>query len=99
MDDSATALTIQHDRLNGMFVAQVQGHHCHLDYRLNGDSMVITHTGVPSEVGGRGIAAALTAEAVAVAAREGWVIVPACSYVAAWLRRHPAEAARVGVRR
>jgi predicted GNAT family acetyltransferase len=45
---------------------------------------------VPAEVGGRGIAAALVEAAVNTARAEGWKVVPACSYAAVWMRRHPA---------
>jgi predicted GNAT family acetyltransferase len=47
------------------------------------------HTGVPSEVGGRGIAGALTLAAFQAARSEGWKVKPACSYAAGWLERHP----------
>jgi hypothetical protein len=67
-------------------------HDCELDYELDGRVMVITHTGVPSAVGGRGIASALTAAAVAWARAEGYSISPACSYAATWFRRHPEHA-------
>jgi predicted GNAT family acetyltransferase len=51
--------------------------------------MTITHTGVPPEVGGRGIASALVQAALDVARAEGWKVVPACSYAAVWMQRHP----------
>jgi hypothetical protein len=51
--------------------------------------MTITHTGVPAAVGGRGIASALVQAAFATARDEGWKVVPACSYAAAWIGRHP----------
>jgi predicted GNAT family acetyltransferase len=62
---------------------------CELDYRLAGKVMTITHTGVPASVEGRGIASALTLAAMQTARAEGWKVVPACSYAAAWVRRHP----------
>ena len=60
-----------------------------LDYSLTDAVMTITHTGVPPQVGGRGIAAALVQAAMEAAREEGWRVVPACSYAAAWLQRHP----------
>ena len=51
--------------------------------------MSITHTGVPSEFGGRGIAAKLVNAAIADARAEGFKIEPLCSYVEAQFRRHP----------
>lgn len=80
---------IQHDRSACRFHAEVDGVTCVLDYRLTAGVMTITHTEVPPAVGGRGIAAALTQAAVTAARDEGWKVVPACSYAAAWMQRHP----------
>jgi hypothetical protein len=58
--------------------------------------MTITHTGVPAEVGGRGIASALVQAALETARGEGWKVLPACSYAVAWMQRHPAYADLLG---
>jgi hypothetical protein len=81
---------IQHDRVARRFEARVEGLPCLLDYTLAAGVMTITRTEVPAAVGGRGIAAALVQEALATARAEGWKVVPACSYAAAWMQRHPA---------
>lgn len=81
--------TITHNEAASRFQAIVDGVLCVLDYRQRDGVMTITHTGVPDAVGGRGIAAALTRAAFETARREGWRVVPACSYAAAWLARHP----------
>jgi len=80
---------IRHDIAARRFETVVDGQHCELDYRLADKVMTITHTGVPIPVEGRGIAAAMTQAAMETARAEGWTVVPACSYAAAWLRRHP----------
>lgn len=80
---------IRHEPGAQRFETQVDGHLCELDYRLAGNVMTITHTGVPEAVGGRGLASALTQAAFETARRNGWKVVPACSYAAAWMRRHP----------
>ncbi|MEO5830153.1 MAG: GNAT family N-acetyltransferase [Rhodanobacter sp.] len=81
--------SVQHDRVGQRFHSEVEGMPCVLDYSLAAGVMTITHTGVPAEVGGRGIAATLTRFAMDTARSEGWKIIPACSYAAAWLQRHP----------
>jgi predicted GNAT family acetyltransferase len=83
---------IEHDRAARRFNAVVDGHRCVLDYTLSGDRMSIVHTGVPSEVGGRGIAARLTEAAVDAARAAGWKIEPLCSYARVWFERHPEHA-------
>lgn len=87
------SLAIQHDRAAHRFETQVDGTRCELDYTLTPGSkctvMTITHTGVPADVGGRGIAATLVEAAIKTARDEGWMVVPACSYAAVWIQRHP----------
>jgi len=74
------------------FETVVDGEVCVLDYRLRGETLLLDHVGVPDAVGGRGIAAALTQHALDSARRRGMDVVPHCSYVAVWIRRHPAYA-------
>jgi predicted GNAT family acetyltransferase len=59
------------------------------DYQMRGDVMWMTHTGVPPAVGGRGVAAELVRTALAWADQRGLKVEPACSYVEAYMRRHP----------
>lgn len=83
------AFDITHDRLTQRFTTAVEGALCVLEYRLHDNIMTITHTGVPEEVGGRGIAAALVTAAFDAAREDGWKVVPACSYAAGFVQRHP----------
>lgn len=71
------------------FEALVDGQSCFAEYELSGALMSMTHTYVPTALEGRGIAAALVAEALAHARREGWRVRPLCSYVARYMQRHP----------
>ena len=59
------------------------------DAEAQGDVLVMHHTTVPAALEGRGIAAALVAAALAWARSEGLRVRPVCSYVAAYMRRHP----------
>jgi len=58
-------------------------------YVEKGDRRIFTHTEVPKADEGRGHAARLVGEALADTRRHGFKIVPACSYVVAYVRRHP----------
>jgi hypothetical protein len=60
------------------------------EYRRVGSCVAFTHTEVPPELGGRGIAARLVETALQWARDEGLRVRPLCSYVATYLRRHPA---------
>jgi uncharacterized protein len=80
--------TISHDQKANQFATEVDGHRAELDYTVGDGVMSITHTRVPQAIGGRGIAAELMREAVKVAGERGWSINPACSYAAAYMRKH-----------
>ena len=88
MSATAKPLDIKHDRANAVFQVEVDGQECVLEYRLDGKTMVITHTGVPSPVAGRGIANLLTRKAVQCAEASGWKVHPACSYADTWFKRN-----------
>ena len=86
--------TIEHDVGGHRFLTRVDGVEAVLDYTLVHDEMTITHTGVPPAIGGRGVAAELMREALATARANGWRVTPACSYAAAYMRRHPGDPER-----
>ena len=62
-------------------------------YREQGGSAIFTHTEVPPEDEGKGIGARLVRAALDDTRRRGLKIVPACSFVVAFVRRHPEYAA------
>jgi len=82
-----TAVT--HNEARQRFETTVDGQLCVADYQLRGQVMWMTHTGVPTAVGGRGIAAELVRVALEWAEAQGFSVEPACSYVEVYMRRHP----------
>ncbi|KMM73986.1 acetyltransferase [Xanthomonas sp. NCPPB 1128] len=90
---SAPNVPIAHDPQQRRFTLEVDGHRAELDYVLEQGRMVITHTGVPAPIGGRGLAAQLVTAALEHAQAQGWKVVPACSYAAVFVQRHPQYAA------
>jgi predicted GNAT family acetyltransferase len=87
--EPAMTHSIRHDEPAKRFTTVVDGHACELDYRDDGRTITITHTGVPPEVGGRGIAGELVRAAFDWARAAGRRVVPACSYAGQWARKHP----------
>jgi len=83
------AVPIRHDPELHRFHASMDGFGAELLYRLNDKVMTITHTRVPAEIGGRGIAGDLVRAAFDHAQSSGWTVVPSCSYAAAFMARHP----------
>lgn len=76
------------DEADERFVLRVDGAVAELDYELEGDRLILVHTGVPEELGGRGIAGRLVAAGVQRARRDGLTIAPWCPYARRWLREH-----------
>ncbi len=79
---------VQHLPDAGRFQAVVESTTAYLSYERSGSTVAMTHTIVPAEIGGRGIAGELTRTAVEWARAEGLTIDPQCSYVRSWLARH-----------
>jgi predicted GNAT family acetyltransferase len=89
---NSSTVSVAHDPSAHRFTTDVSGERAVLDYTLEDDVMTITHTGVPRPIEGRGIAGELMREALSVARTNGWRVVPACSYAAAYIQKHPGEA-------
>lgn len=89
MQPSKTSNPVNVRHEDGRFLADVDGVEARLDYRREGERMLITSTTVPDEIGGRGIAGQLTRAAFEHARSQGWKVRPACSYAAGWAERHP----------
>jgi uncharacterized protein len=71
------------------FETIVEGHLCVCQYRVVGKVMMLTHTGVPAALRGRGIAALLVQAALDHARAKGLKVRPDCSYAEVYMQRHP----------
>jgi uncharacterized protein len=91
-------LDIRHNAAAHRFEAQVGGGLARADYRLEGDVMRIFHTEVPVASEGRGVAARVVAAAFEYARERGLKVLPACSYVRDYMRRHPETQALLAAR-
>jgi predicted GNAT family acetyltransferase len=91
-----TPISVRHNAAAHRFEAEVDGRLAVADYELDGERVVFTHTFVPPELRGRGIAEKLVRAALEWARTEQRRVVPACSYVAAFIRRNPEFGPLVG---
>ncbi|HEY9151503.1 MAG TPA: GNAT family N-acetyltransferase [Anaerolineales bacterium] len=82
-------LEVIHNESEKRFEIWLDGYLSELNYRLQGNTMIIYHTGVPSQLEGQGIAGRLTQIALDYAEEKSLNVVPLCSYAAAYIRRHP----------
>lgn len=60
-----------------------------LDYRLQDDTIVFTYTGVPAALEGYGVGSFLVRAGLDYARRQGYKVIPLCSFIAVYIRRHP----------
>lgn len=58
-------------------------------YVREGDAIIFTHTEVPPALEGQGVGSRLIAGALAQVRAAGLQVVPACSFVADYVSRHP----------
>ncbi len=100
MTGTNDGVTITHleDGAGGKYVAEVPGEKAAgtLEWeprpsKLGGSDKVrvATHTIVPPQIGGRGIAGLLVKRLIADAREQGFKVVPQCSYVAAKFDKNP----------
>lgn len=82
-------MNIKHIEEKEVFLFEEDFLQCILEYRLNDNVMDIMHVYVPSELGGKGIAASLTLQALTYAKENNLQIVPSCPYVRAYIAKHP----------
>lgn len=66
----------------------VDGHKAVAEYALDGDTITFTHTLVPPELEGQGVGSRLVKFALDDVRSRGLKVVPQCSFVRAYIRRH-----------
>ena len=80
---------VTHHASEQRFELAVHGQIAELSYRRAPGTFSLDHTYVPPPIEGQGVAAKLTRAALNYARAEGLRVVPACSYVAAYIRSNP----------
>lgn len=69
----------------------IDGHTAFAAYRIDGNVITFTHTIVPEELRGQGVAGRLIGAALADVRARGMKIVAQCEFVAAYLEKHPED--------
>ena len=81
---------IRNNEEKSRFETIVDGHTAFTMYDLEGpDRIVLTHTEVPQELSGRGIAQQIVRTALEHARERKLTVVPQCAYVASFIRKNP----------
>lgn len=82
---------IRHNRAGRRFEAVVAGQKAVAEYEINNDHIAFTHTYVPPDLRGQSIAEKLVRAGLAFARTKNLTVIPACSYVDAYIKRHQGE--------
>lgn len=80
---------IRHNTAASRYECTVDGHLSVAEYEIADGVMTLTHTLVPAELRGRGIAEKLVRAALNDAKVDQRKVVPECSYVAKFIERNP----------
>ena len=83
------AIEVLHNVPASRFEAQLPEGLCRADYRRVGSTLQMVHTEVPAQARGRGVAGQVVAAALDYAQANGLTVMPLCSYVRTYFRRHP----------
>jgi len=82
-------LTITENKEAKRFEAHVEGHTAVIEYIRTEEVIYLTHTEVPTALGGKGVGSALVKGVLELIENEGLRIAPLCPFVAAYIKRHP----------
>lgn len=82
-------IAVTHNEEAQRFDLLVDGLRALITYRRFPDRIVLTHTEVPKPLEGQGLAAKLARFALDFARANHLKVVPLCTYVSSFLRKHP----------
>lgn len=89
MTGSEPEIPVLHNPEASQFEAHVDGLLAFVSYVKHGDTIIFTHTEVPKELQGRGLASILARAVLERARAEGWRVVARCPFIASYIERHP----------
>lgn len=87
--ESVTPIQVQHEPEQSRYSVTIDGRQAVANYRREGNVIVFTHTEVPPEMSGHGVASALAQRALDDARAAGDQVIPRCSFFAQYMRAHP----------
>jgi len=87
---------VTHNQAAERFETELEGQLGVVAYQRRNDTLVFTHTEVPRQFQGLGVAGKLAHTALEYARNNHLTIVPLCSYMVAYVRRHPEYKMLVG---
>jgi len=80
---------VKNNPSHGRFEVHMEGAEAYLRYQQKGELIYLIHTEVPEELEGQGIGSALAKTGLEYARESGLRVIPLCSFVQSYLKRHP----------
>src|SRR5437867_4089548 len=80
---------VEHNEPDKRFEAKLDGQLAVVEYQRRANTLLFTYIEVPSRFQGQGVAEKLAHYALEHARAHHLTVVPLCSYMAAYMRRHP----------
>ena len=81
--------TVVHNVPHTRFEIEAEGLLAILEYRMRGNRMIFTHTGVPRPLEAQGLGSRLAKAGLEYARQNSHQVVPACEFMEVYIRRHP----------
>jgi predicted GNAT family acetyltransferase len=85
---ASMSIAITNNRKLQRYEANVEGGLAFVDYHRHGQQITFSHTEVPKEAEGKGVAAALAKFAFEDARQNALEVFPICPYIVSYLKRH-----------
>ena len=82
-------VTVENNERAQRYETLIDGFRSIIQYRLEGDRITFLHTEVPAALEGRGIGSALARTALEDARARVLAVIPLCTFVREYIRRHP----------
>jgi predicted GNAT family acetyltransferase len=82
-------INVTHNTEHRSFEAHLDSYTAELNYHLVGNTIVFTHTGVPTALEGRGIGSALVKTGLEYAKSNNLKVRALCWFVDGYIQRHP----------
>ena len=82
-------MTVTHNQTDNTFEIVMDEGTAFVEYVLDGNDIRFTHTEVPQALEGQGIGSKLAKAALGHAKEKGLTVVPVCTFIASYVKRHP----------
>ncbi len=89
MEINPDSLEVTNNIIQNRFEVSLEGRTAIMEYMIAGTNMIFTHTEVPPEFEGKGIASRMAQFALDYARDHSYKIQALCPFVALYIRRHP----------